>query len=348
MKSPGQAIIAERLQLSQSSVSRALRNKPGIRPEVCAKVREVARELGYRVPEINDQKLDSPDGHFVGVLVHSPHRRWRQGGYLAGMTACAPELNASIILHHIDTVDCHSILDTRLQPPAMRSGLMKSIILTFRWPDVVVNQLSKQFHCISLQHEYPKISMDTITLDSNHAMRMLTQHLHELGHTKIGFVGRTNELSWSRKRFMGYVDSLYQLGLEFDPQNVIPVEASTLERYSERDERWDSHADLVQKRIKQGVRAWMASSDWAGYSIARKLIERGVRVPEDVSITGFDAAEEPELDLPRLTSARVPLEDMGAAALQRVLHRQSHPTSQHVQIAFQCGLQLGQSTAAPN
>lgn len=347
MGSPRQAIIAERLNLSQSSVSRALRNKPGVRPELCAKVLEIAREVGYRIPEsITPGAQTTPQGHMVGVLVHSPQRRWRQGPYIAGMSAAAPRLNASLIFHHVETADCHSILDPQHQPPLMRNGMMLSLILVFRWPDDVVRELSKRYACVSLQHDYANVYMDVVRADYGQAMQAMMQHLYDLGHRRIGFIGRCGELSWSRWRFTGYLDSLFQLGLDFGPKQVVEVQAEVLERYLDRDERWNAYVDNVAEQVRRGVRAWMAASDWAGYCLCRGLIDRGFRVPEDVSITGFDATDEAELGCPRLTSMFLPLEDMGAEAVRRAVHRQSHGDEHEpaVYSMFRCTLRPGQST----
>jgi LacI family transcriptional regulator len=346
MKSPGQAVIAEKLNLSQSSVSRALRNKGGISREICEKVRDAARELGYRLPSPNDtEPAAEKDGAFVGVLVHSPHRGWIKGGYISGISEVAPELNTTLVLHHVDTADCMNVLDPKFQPPVMRNGLMSAVILVFRWPEEVVAQLAKRYACVSLQHEYQTASIDQIRLDHVQAVQAMMTHLQSLGHRKIGFVGRCGDLSWSRGRFTGYLDSLFQLGLEFSPDRVIQVAASTLERYVEADNHWDQHVEQVIALMKKGVTAFMVASDWAGYCLCRGLLDRGIRVPEDVSLTGFDAMDDTELGCPRLTSIRVPLEEMGAAALRRVLQRQAHPKEPIVQAVFKGTIAEGQTTS---
>src|SRR5271170_4073670 len=155
MRAPVQALIAESLQLSQGTVSRALRNRPGIRPEVRIKVLEAASQLGYQLPNSGLEETHATEqGHFAGVLLHAPHDRWRgRDGYLMGVSAAAPNLNVTLVLHHVNTIDCESILQPANQPPVMRRGLMKAIILVFRWPHQVVRDLSHRFACVSLQHE---------------------------------------------------------------------------------------------------------------------------------------------------------------------------------------------------
>ncbi len=346
MKPPVQALIAESLQLSQGTVSRALRNRPGIRPEVRIKVLEAASQLGYQLPASSEpDNTSTTEGHFAGVLLHAPHDRWRsRDGYLMGVSAAAPSLNVTLVLHHVNTMDCESILAPANQPPVMRRGLMKAIILVFRWPQQVVRDLSARFACVSLQHEYPGLPVDVVSVNHTQAMHELMRHLYTQGHRRIGFVGRSSDLSWSRSRFAGYVDALCQFGLEYDPARVIDVATMDLEAYERPNNPWESYTDKIVAQIQQGVKAWMFASDWSAYSVARCLLDRGLKIPDDVSLTGFDALNDPLFSCPLLTAASVPQQVMGAAALTTVMNRVNNPQKQPSHTVFNCSLRVGQST----
>jgi len=345
MKTLVQARIAETLQLSQGTVSRALRNRPGIRPEVRMKVLEVASQLGYQLPSGNqDDLLDTDRGHFIGILLHAPHDRWRsRDGFLSGISAMAPTLDASLVLHHVNTIECESVLLPENQPPVMRRGYMKGLVLIFRWPHKVVQELSQRFACVSVQHEYAGLPIDVVGANHVQAMQDLAKHLYALGHRQIGFVGRCNELSWSRSRFAGYVDALCQHGLEYSPERVIDVATMDLEGYERPIDPWAKHIDRIIAQMNKGVRAWMCSSDFVGYAVCRGLMNRGIRIPEDVSITGFDAIREPSFGCPLLTASAVPQHAMGAAALKVVISRLRRP-HEPSHTLFGCSLRVGAST----
>jgi LacI family transcriptional regulator len=350
MKAPVQAAIADKLKLSQGTVSRALRNKPGIRPQIRAKVLEAASEYGYQLPSASGNGADKQalaQGHMVGVLAHSPHSRWRREGYLIGLSAAAPALDVTVVLQHIRTEECRQVLFPRFQPPVMRNGLVKAVVLLFRWPRDVVQELSRQFICISMQHEYPGIALDVVGLNNRQAMQELMEHLYGLGHRRIGFVGRSSEMTWSRARFAGYVDSLCQLGLEYTPDRVVDISADDLAGNEvDQEQNWSKYIDRIEPQIRAGVRAWMASSDWAADCVRRGLLSRGLRIPQDVSITGFDGQSDLSLECP-LTTVSVPLEAMGAAALRRAVERlENHPT-EPTHMTFSCSLRPGKSTAPP-
>jgi LacI family transcriptional regulator len=345
MKAPVQSLIAESLRLSQGTVSRALRNRPGIRPEVRSRVLAAANQLGYQLPTVVVEGPATEEGLFAGVLLHAPHDRWRgRDGYLMGLSMAAPALNVTLVLHHVNTVDCEGILAPANQPPVMRRGAMKALVLVFRWPHEVVRQLSETFTCVSLQHEYPGLPVDVVSVNYTQAMSELMRHLHGLGHRKIGFVGRSGDLSWSRGRFAGYVDSLCQLGLEYHPERVVDVATLDLEAYERPGNPWEGYVEKVMRQMEKGVKAWMFASDWSAYAVCRGLMQRGVRIPQDVSVTGFDALGDAMFGCPLLTAAAVPQQTMGEAALRLVMQRLGRAELQASHTVFNCAVRVGEST----
>ena len=123
----------------------------------------------------------------------------------------------------------------------------------------------------------------------------------------------------------------------------LPLELGNVSNVYENMLDWDGQADFVQKRMKDGVTGWVTSVDTVGYNLCRRLMDRGVRVPEDLSVTGYDC-DEPLYGLPRLTSVRVPFVEMGAYALSRLLERMEEPSLPLTQTLLDCELVVGQST----
>ncbi len=349
MRAPVQALIAESLNLSQGTVSRALRNRPGIRAEVRLRVLKAANRFGYALPGM--ERLEGSvtvKEHFAGVLLHAPHEKWRgRDSFLVGMTAVAPSMNVTLVMHHVQTRDCESILKPECQPPVMRNGGMKAVVLVFRWPWDVVKGLCSRFACVSLQHDYPGLAVDIVRANHGRAMGELVGHLRELGHEQIGFAGRCGELSWSRARYAGYVDALYQMKLPYDPRRVIDVGVEDLEAYDpppRAGNAWAGVVENVMRGIEKGVREWMFASDWAAYNVCRGLMDRGVKVPGDVSITGFDGLKEPLFGCPLVTAALVPQQTMGTAALKLAMGRVNEPMREPSQQVFDCLLRVGGTT----
>jgi len=88
----------------------------------------------------------------------------------------------------------------------------------------------------------------------------------------------------------------------------------------------------------------MCSVDTVGYHLQARLKDRGIRVPEDISLTGYDA-DEPMFGLPALTSVRVPFVQMGTHALSRLIERIELPAMPLMQVLFDCEIVQGASTA---
>jgi DNA-binding LacI/PurR family transcriptional regulator len=131
-----------------------------------------------------------------------------------------------------------------------------------------------------------------------------------------------------------------------NPDFVVPVSAQELE---DRTAQWSGEIDKAASLVRdQGVTALMAASEWTACVLCRGLQERGIRVPTDVSITGFDGMDPLGVDGMQFTSTRIPGEAMGAEALRRVLLRLAEPSRPTQAIHFACTLIEGKSTAPPH
>jgi DNA-binding LacI/PurR family transcriptional regulator len=99
-------------------------------------------------------------------------------------------------------------------------------------------------------------------------------------------------------------------------------------------------------RTREGVTAWVCAADQQAYELIRGLRAAGFRVPEDVSVTGFDGITRPK-DCPALTTVEIPFREIGAMGIQRLLDRirRRFSSSQHVLI--NCRLRHGRTVAKP-
>lgn len=335
--------IAERLNLSKATVSRALRNLPGTHPRTRSRVMEAAAEMGYRSLRTRSADVVDPTTHrYIGVFVRSSRGRWRSTPFLEGLSQAANSLDVSLVLQHVPFDEAEILLKAQEQPPAMREGSLAGVVLLHRWPKSVVSYLAARYACVSIVHDVPDIHLDLVDMNHESAMHQMMSHLVAQGHQKIGFVGRSRDFAWSKARCGGYNKALYELNLPTNPAWIIDVPAPVLEDFNDE---WDAVADKVAAQICQGVRAWMACSDWAGYALSRKLLERGFCIPDDVSITGFDNIEHETYGCPPLTSVAVPHQAMGAEALRNVLRRTDEPALPRHTSLLDCALVVGKSTA---
>ncbi len=334
--------IAEKLNISVATVSRALTRIPTTSSKTRALVLQTAAEVGYSLPKAyrarylkRDQALQN-----VGVLIETAQTHI-PAPYLTGLSEAAMNLNASLIIHYTKPENAAQILDPKLQPPAMRAGQLSGVIFVFRWPAKVVREISRTMPVVSITHEYPGVEHDLIGIDNHRGVEMLVKHLYELGHRKIGFLGACSEVHWANIRYASYVAALKGIGIEYRPEWIVDT---SLQALLDPQVSCDPFNAQVGDLIEQGVRAWICVSEPVGQQLYAWLTAHQVRVPQDVSITGFHRPDVVPANLPRLTSVTASYEAMGAAALKRLLYRIQNRAESMRTILFPCELYVGEST----
>jgi DNA-binding LacI/PurR family transcriptional regulator len=341
--------IAEKLDLSVATVSRALRRVPGINAETRVRVMQAAAELGYRISQSyrgNGDKADKETLRHIGVFIETRHSSLPHP-YLTGMSEASMDLNISLAIHYVKPGECESVLDARLQPSAMRSQLLSGIVLIFWWPPEVVRQLSEKLPVVSIMHKYPGLDVDMVGLDNEGGMEMLVRELHARGHRRIAFVGRCSRLHWANARFAGYVAAFAALGMEYQPRWVVDVDFDIIATIAEAG--WETYIPEIDRLIGEGITAWVCATEPAGWQLHHWLTERGFRVPEDMSITGFHRPTQRDLSLPDLTSAGASYEAIGAAALKRLHYRVQNIAETSRTVLFPCEFYPGTTiSSAPH
>ncbi len=334
------ATIATHLGLSISTVSRALRDERGINAATRARVFETAQAIGYLkgAPFIGGHRNRTLN---ILALGQSSSAMFDLR-YMAGMSSAAVNLNISILSHHLASGDLDSILDPARQPVLMRQGEVDGIVLMHHWPEPIARELSAHFPVVSIVHSYPDLPIDTVGTDDRQGMMTIVRHLHASGYKNIGFFGLCPEVSWSRSRFAGFVEAMVTLGLHFSIDRVIPI--STLEALAARpfpETEWANSLSTVEK---SGTTAWVASSIMTGLTLHRFFSKRGLAIPRDVAITGFHRQAPQSSDGPLLTSVDVTDEELGAAALRRLIHRIKNPAESKRSILLPVTFHQGDSS----
>ena len=330
--------IAKSLGIAVSTVSRALRELPGIHPTTRAQIMQRAEAMGYVPPR--KRKGESPQPRNILLLTLGADES--PPGYLAGMSRVSPAFNFSLQSHVSSREDSWKVLDPKYQPPALKMGLVAGIILIYQWPDEVVRELSRKFPTVSIVIHYPESPVDVIGLDHISGMFPLVRHLKQTGHERIGFFGLKPDISWVRSRFAAYCEAMVAFGLRLNFDDVVQVSnAQPITSFPHLDEE---AFETVIAKIGQGIRAWVCPNDVIGNSFCAGLIRRGIRVPEDVAITGFHRRPYPWAHLPHLTTTEVKDDLLGEAAIQRIAHRLSHPTESPRLILMPCKFLQGETT----
>jgi LacI family transcriptional regulator len=339
--SPGANLgkIAAALDVSVSTASRALRNADGIHPETRRMVLQKAGEMGYVMPGLQGPDINARPHQILALATEvAPGTDL---GFLTGMSRSSIAMNLAVLSHHVKPEDCRSVLDLENQPVAMRAGLVDGVVLIHFWPDDVAAAISRRFPTVSIVHSYAGAEIDIVGRDDRAGMSLLVDHLLAGDHRRIGYFGFCQDVSWSSARFAAYVEALRSRGLPYHPKDSVDISKEQALAY--RDFGPEGWGNNVLARIKQGVDAWICPSSGTASALLDFLLVKGVKVPRDVAVASCSGRfDRPEM--PTMTMLEVPSEDLGAAALRRLVNRLQTPREMTRSVLLPSELFVGQTT----
>lgn len=344
-----QQAIAEALSISVATVSRSLKNHPAISLATRARVADAALRMGYRRRGDKPMRVEThiePTGMVhLGVLCRgslSPgvvHNNVVMR-LIQGMSVAARAKRVALQIEYLAPDEFDHLNVPSTWPAVIRERVISGLALFADPHPDAVEALSAHLPCLQFVSAGVHSKVDCVTEDNAKSIAQLFNHLRAFGHEQIGMADFGYHGPSAKARLGGYVQSLLENNMVFDPQNATFLAADP----SVGEERLQKIADHVARRVTQGVTAWICDNDFLGYSLMGELQRRGLRVPSDVSICGFDNFAPPP-GLPKLTSIDGPFETMGEAAVARLLRRAVQGSGvEPVHIMYGCRLIEGEST----
>lgn len=347
MKRLNQKQLARLLNISRTTVSRSLSNHPAIHPDTRAKVQALAGKLGYRnAPTRVLRRSRQAKPLRLGVLIGMPAINLGMATYPAVLQGITERAAIDRVAVSVINQDPIGLSAQNLRLPVfrqIRASDWRGLVLIYPFAPEVVDELSRKISTVSALTEYDHLAIDTVDTDHSDIIGLIGQ-LAKQGHRRVGFLtwhylvgGR-----WASRRFASYAEGIFQHGLIFDPAWTINVHPA--------QPRHDTHEAVAEHAIRQmreaGVTAWVCAADHQAYQLIADLRVRGLEVPRDCSVTGFDGIAPP-LGLPQLTTLGVAHADIGGSAVSRLLSRILHPTSPRRKILVETNLIAGATIAPP-
>jgi LacI family transcriptional regulator len=345
-----QQAIAERLKLSRTTVSRSLANHPAISADTRAKVQNLAAKMGYRGnPTRTIRRSRQSKPLTIGILIGVP----AENVAMATFPFILQGIRERAGMEHVAIDVCFenpASFDPAVRPQNIfrniRANDWRGTILIYPFPEHTVAMIARKISAVAVLESYSTPGIDTIDTDDSVGILALVTRLAKAGHTRIGFLTWEYPVvgHWATRRFGGYVEALFSLGLQFRPEWTINVHKGGphIDHLAKSGNITEHVVSLMRGA---GVTAWVCAADHQAYLLTEELQARGIRVPEDCSVTGFDGLEPPQ-SLPRLASIRVPHEDIGSSAVARLLSRIVHPKAPRRKILVE-GLSVEGLTIAP-
>jgi LacI family transcriptional regulator len=155
-----------------------------------------------------------------------------------------------------------------------------------------------------------------LTFDNRGGGQELTEHLIGLGHRKLGYIAGPEERTTTRHRLEGHRDALAAHGIKDDPLRIV---------HGRYDRRSGYEATLELLRHEPSLTAIVAANDTVALGACAALRDSGLRIPDDVSVAGFDDLPFSIDAVPALTTVRLPLTEAGARAGRIAMGREEPP-----------------------
>lgn len=304
------ADIARLAGVSTATVSRALSHSPLVNPETRARILELAGSLRYSV-NVAAQNLRLKQNRTVSVLIPFD-RATRQPlsdpfllAMLGSLADALTEQGYDMLLSRIGTDE----FDAAAAP--YDRGLAIGIIMVGQWErHQQLNDLAaRKVPIVVWGAQLPNQLYCCVGSDNVSGGRIATEHLIAHGRRRIAFLGDI-ALPEPHQRYLGYCQALAAHGIAVDPQLQVNVPFLA-----------QGGVDGVQALAERGIAydAVFASSDLLAMSVIDTLRARGVSVPADVAVVGYDDIAQAALAHPRLTTVRQPIDVAGKALVAALL-----------------------------
>lgn len=280
--------IADRLGMAKSTVSKALSGATDISEKTRERVLGCASEMGYQV-KTNRAAYSRTIVVFIYGSIHFD--KVDQFGYeiILGIQAAAAEQGIGVRVSTINDEE----LKNGLYYNALTGGEYEGcVFLGFKpHPVFIENIRSMDIPMVVLDNyiDYPMVAR--VGYDNTGGIRQMVRYLWSKGHDKIGFLGGEADSIVTIERREAYSAALRELGLTEDPASV------KCGHFSGKGTK-----NLVHEIVGTGVTAIVCISDLIACTAVRELIKMGFKVPDDISITGYDNLPPSEYSQPRITT----------------------------------------------
>lgn len=298
--------IARAAGVSHTTVSRALKDNPAISAETRARIQQLAGEMGY-TPSAVAQSLLSSRTQTIGMVITTIADPF-VAEVVEGVESVAQAANYSVFLttsHNnpdqeiavVETLHRRRV-DAIIVTSSRVGSLYRSRLDQIKIPVVLINNQEEGefFHSVSA--------------NDIQGAQLAVEHLIRLGHRNIGYIGAPNRPRSNRRRQSGYQKALTQAGIHFDPKWVLQLQV-------EADfERGRAGVELF---LNSGITATFCYNDIIAIGLLMACQQKGIRVPNQLSIIGFDNITATQYVTPPLTSVYQPRLQMGKTAMQMTL-----------------------------
>ncbi len=306
------ADIAEKVGVSVVTVSKALSGQKGVSEEMRARIKELADEMGYT--PIHASQAGRTRSYTIGVVTFETYFTrfasfyWKMYQELATR---AVKKNCFSMLEVISNYDEENLVWPKL---ITENQKIDGIIVIGRPKLSYLKMLyqNKKIPMAFMDFYDDEEVVDSVVSASFNGMYRMTDYLIKNGHTKIAFVGTVMYTESITDRYFGYCKALMENGIEVRQDWII------------KDRDYNDGVIGIDYRLqlpKDMPTAFVCNNDVTAYALIRQLEGRNYRIPEDISVVGYDDYLYPEYGDSRITTYLVDMAEMSRIALSCIIRR---------------------------
>lgn len=308
--------VARAAGVSVATVSRVLNRKDTVTAETERHVREVIRRLEY-VPHGGARSLTTRRTHVIGVVLPEMYGDFFSE-IIRGIDRVARPRGYHVLVSgsHSDPEETEAVLHAL-------HGRVDGLVLMMPGPgaDPLTRSLPRGTPVILLNGP-PGSRHPTLSVDNRAGARLAVDHLLDLGHRRIALIAGPEDNADAEERRRGYREALAARGLELDERLELPGDF--------REDSGFAAGEELARRASRGnaPTAVFAANDAMAIGCLAGLRSKGLQVPEDLSLVGFDDVPNARYLTPALTTVRVPIAEVGGRAIERLLGSIDEPTGE--------------------
>ncbi len=308
MKNVTMRDIAKMLDISTVTVSKALSDKEGVSSELKDKIKATAEDIGYRYNSLA-KGMKEGKSYNIGVIIAERFVKDDMDAfYLKMYHNIVKALSRESYYGIMEIVTAKEEKDLDIPNVISENKVDGVIVLGQMNPEYLLTIKKTEIPLVFLDFYDENLDVDAVISDSFFGGYTLTNHLISLGHKSIGFVGNIYSTSSILDRYLGYYKALVT--------NKVHVNEAWIVK--DRDDEGEYIDFLLPEKMPT---AFVCNCDSVAYLFIRKLKKLGYRVPDEISVAGFDNYIYASLSSPRLTTIEVDMEIMTETAIHAVMKK---------------------------
>ncbi|MEO7444789.1 MAG: LacI family DNA-binding transcriptional regulator [Ferruginibacter sp.] len=301
--------IARQLNISVSTVSRAIRNASDVNPETKKAVMSLVEELNY-LPNQLALSLRNKQTHTIGVIV--PNLDYVLSMMVRGIDEVALEAGYTVMICQSNESFGREILNTRRLLESLVDGFIISVSSETKTFEHFKNIQEKNIPMVVFDRVSPELKAPGVRIDNEEGGYLATEHLIEQGYRRIAILAGPDNLDISNRRMDGYLKALKKHKIKVDRSLIINCDFNQDYAFFATEEL------LVMKNRPDAI---FTISDRMAIGAMLAIKKKGLRMPEDIGLVGFNNEPIVSLVSPAISSVEQPSFELGKVAAKLFIER---------------------------